>query len=211
MTGASFLLLALTLVVAAGDWHAVFHRLTALEYVCKPLTMVVLIATAVALDVDQPAVRVWFVVALVFCLLGDVFLMLPSDKFVFGLASFLIGHLAYIVGMQVDGVVATRLAVGAVLVLVVVVVVGTQIVGGVRRGSEPELTGPVLAYMTVISVMVMSAIGTGHPAAILGAGSFFASDALIAWNRFLRETRHARLAIMVTYHLAQIGLVLSLV
>jgi len=47
-------------------------------------------------------------------------------------------------------------------------------------------------------------------AGIAGAGLFYVSDALIAWNRFLRETRHGRLAIIITYHLAQIGLVLSL-
>ena len=47
--------------------------------------------------------------------------------------------------------------------------------------------------------------------AIVGAGLFYVSDALIAWNRFVAETRHGRVAIMVTYHLAQVGLVLSLV
>jgi uncharacterized membrane protein YhhN len=68
----------------------------------------------------------------------------------------------------------------------------------------------VLAYMAVISLMVVSAIGTGHPAAIVGAGLFYASDSLIAWNRFLRASRRGQVAVMVTYHLAQVGLVLSL-
>jgi uncharacterized membrane protein YhhN len=172
--------------------------------------MVVLIAATLALDVGDGAVRTWFVVALVLCLAGDVFLMLPQDLFVFGLASFLLGHIAYIVGMHVDGVDGGRLAVGALVVLVALALVGTRILRGVRTGTERELTGPVVAYMSVISVMVASAVGTGHPAAVLGAGSFYVSDALIAWNRFLRETRHGRLAIIVTYHLAQVGLILSL-
>ena len=68
-----------------------------------------------------------------------------------------------------------------------------------------------MAYMVVISAMVASAIGTGHVAAMAGAGSFYVSDALIAWNRFVDETPHAGVASMVTYHLAQVGLVLSLV
>lgn len=211
MTGAALLLLALTLVVAAADWHAVFHGVKPLEYLCKPLTMVVLIAATLALDIDDTTVRTWFLVALVLCLLGDVFLMLPQDLFVFGLGSFLLGHVAYIVGMHVAGVDGGRLVVGIVVVLAALSVIGTKVLHGVRAGPEPELTGPVVAYMSVISAMVASAIGTGHVAAVLGATSFYASDALIAWNRFLRETRHARLVIMVTYHLAQIGLVLSLV
>ena len=211
MTGAAFLLLALTLVVAAGDWHAVFHGSKALEYVCKPLTMVVLFAATLALDVDDPTVRTWFLVAIALCLIGDVFLMLPQDLFVPGLASFLLGHIAYVVGMHVDGVDGGRFAIGIALVLVAMAVLGTRIVRGVRTGPEPDLAGPVIAYMLVISLMVASAVGTGHVAAIAGAVSFYASDALIAWNRFLRETTHGRLVIIVTYHLAQIGLVLSLV
>jgi uncharacterized membrane protein YhhN len=211
VTGAAFLLLALALVVASGDWLAVVRERKSLEYVCKPLTMVVLIAATLALDVDDAAVRSWFVVALVLCLIGDVFLMLPQDLFVFGLASFLLGHIGYIVGMQVDGVDWGRLGIGILLVLMAMAVIGTRILRAVRAGPEPELTGPVIAYMTVISAMVASALGTGHIAAIAGATSFYASDALIAWNRFVAETRHGRLAIIVTYHLAQVGLVLSLV
>lgn len=211
MTGAAFLLLALALVVAAGDWVAVARQRKPLEYLCKPLTMVVLIAATLALDVDETAVRTWFVVALVLCLIGDVFLMLPQDLFVFGLAAFLLGHIAYIGGMHVDGVDSGRLGAGVLLVVVAMAVIGLPILRAVRAGPEPELTGPVVAYMAVISAMVASAIGTGHVAAVAGAGSFYASDALIAWNRFVTETRHGRLAIIITYHLAQVGLVLSLV
>lgn len=211
MTGAALLLIALTLVVAVADWHAVFHDLKPLEYLCKPLTMVVLIAATLALDVDDPAVRTWFLVALVLCLAGDVFLMLPQDLFVPGLVSFLFGHVAYIVGMHVDGVDGVRFLAGLALVAVAMALIGTRILRGVRSGPDPALAGPVVAYMSVISAMVASALGTGHVAGVLGAVSFYVSDALIAWNRFLRETAHGRIAIIVTYHLAQVGLVLSLV
>lgn len=211
MTGAAFLLLALALAAAAGDWVAVQQENKVLEYVCKPLTMVLLVCAALALDPDVSAVRAWFVVALVLSLAGDVLLMLPADRFVFGLAAFLLGHIAYIVGMQVDGVDGPRFLVGVVLVMTLLAVIGTAILRSVRAGPEPKLAGPVVAYMFVISAMVSSAIGVGHPAGIIGAGLFYASDALIAWNRFRRELPHGHLAIMVTYHLAQIALVVSLV
>lgn len=210
MTASAFLLLALALVAATGDWIAVRQEAKGLEYACKPLTMVLLIGTAVALDSQDPAVRAWFVAALVLCLAGDVLLMLPDDRFVVGLAAFLLGHLAYIVGMHVEGVDSARFLVGVVLVMAVLAVVGTAILRGVRAGPDPALAGPVVAYMFVISAMVASAVGVGEIAAVLGASLFYASDALIAWNRFLRATPHARVVIMVTYHLAQVGLVLSL-
>ena len=211
VTGGAFLLLALALVAAVGDWIAVHHQTKGLEYVCKPLTMVLLVGVALALDPEDPTARAWFVVALLLCLLGDIFLMLPQDLFVFGLGAFLLGHLAYIVGMEAEGIEGPRFLVGIIIVMVLLALIGTPILKAVRAGPDPELAGPVVAYMFVISAMVATAIGVGDVVAIIGAGLFYVSDALIAWNRFLRETRHAHVTIMVTYHLAQMGLVLSLV
>lgn len=211
MTGVAFLLLALAMVAAAADWLAVQRENRPLEYLCKPLTLVLLVATALALDPLDGTVRAWFVVALVLSLAGDVFLMLPTDRFVLGLASFLLGHIAYVVGMHVDGVDGPRFLVGIVVVMAALAVLGTLILRGLRAGPNRALAGPVVAYMFVISAMVASAIGVGHVTGIVGAGLFYVSDALIAWNRFLRETPYGRLSIMVTYHLAQAALVLSLV
>jgi uncharacterized membrane protein YhhN len=70
---------------------------------------------------------------------------------------------------------------------------------------------PVTAYVAVISFMLASAFGTRNAFAIVGAGLFYVSDALIAWDRFVKPRPWARLAIMTTYHLGQVGLVLSLV
>src|SRR5262245_54513038 len=105
MTAAAFVLIALTLGVAALDWVAVYAKLRGLELVAKPLTMVVLILAVLALEPSSNAARGCFVVALVFSLAGDVFLMLKrEDFFVFGLGAFLAGHVAYIVGLWFLGV-----------------------------------------------------------------------------------------------------------
>lgn len=214
MTAAAFLLLSLALVAAFGNWVAVHREHQALEYVCKPLTMLLLVGVALTIDTGADtgagAVRGWFVAALVLSLLGDVLLMVPKDLFVFGLAAFLLGHIAYIVGMHVEGVDGARFLLGIVLVMAVLAVLGTLILRSVRAGPDRQLAGPVVAYMFVISAMVASAIGVGGGPVIIGAGLFYVSDALIAWNRFVAKTPHAGLSIMVTYHLAQVGLVLSL-
>lgn len=94
----------------------------------KPLTMVALVAVALAVDPRHPAARACFVVALLASLGGDVFLMLPGDLFVPGLASFLLAHVAYVVGLLVDGVHPGGLAVGAVVVALAFAVVGTRLV-----------------------------------------------------------------------------------
>lgn len=211
MTATASLLLALTLVVAVGDWIAVGLQKRTAEYVLKPLTMVVLIAATLAIDPVDDTVKVLFVAALAFSLLGDVFLMVPRNLFVAGLASFLVGHVLYIAGLQVRGQDGVWFVVGLVLVVIAVLVLGVRIVKAVRRSDEPAMAAPVSAYVAVISFMVASAFGTRNPFAIVGASLFYASDATIAWNRFVTPKSWARVAIMVTYHLGQIGLVLSLV
>jgi uncharacterized membrane protein YhhN len=209
MTGPAFLLLAFTLAAATLDWMAVRHDNRMLEYACKPATLALLTLVALALDPRDPVVRDWFVAALLLSLAGDVLLMLPGDLFALGLGAFLLAHVAYIVGFGVDGVTPGALLVGIAVVAVVLVGIGPRLVNGVRQ-TEPALVGPVAAYMIVISAMVVCAVGTRHPAAIIGAGLFYTSDALIGWNRFVREHEYGPLAIIVTYHLGQILLVLSL-
>ena len=173
--------------------------------------MVALIVAALVLDpVDGPA-RGWFVAALVFSLVGDVFLMLPRDLFVPGLASFLVGHLAYVVGLRLLGTSAAGFLIGVVLVGLALPVLGTRILRAIRSSAEPEMAVPVAIYMGVISVMVVMAGASGVAVALGGALLFYVSDALIAWTRFIADFRHGRLAVIVTYHLAQVGLVLALV
>lgn len=211
MTTLAAVLLGATFVVAALDWYAVGRGDQRLEYVMKPLTMVVLIGAALALDDVDGTARSWFVAALVLSLAGDVFLMLPSDQFVPGLASFLLGHIAYIIGLQSLDTSTTGLVIGLVVVVIALPALGLRIANAVRSGDEPALLGPVVAYMLVISAMVVSASSTGNVFAVAGAVSFYASDALIAWTRFIEDFPWGRVAIIVTYHLAQVGLVLSLV
>ncbi len=64
--------------------------------------------------------------------------------------------------------------------------------------------------MVVIAAMVASAAGVQSPVAVLGAALFLLSDSLLAWNRFVRPIAWAPVAVMVSYHLAQAGLLLSL-
>jgi uncharacterized membrane protein YhhN len=84
-------------------------------------------------------------------------------------------------------------------------------VAQLASGEGRELVGPVIAYVIVISSMVISAFGTASLTAIGGATLFYVSDATLAWNKFLARLRYGSIAVMVTYHLGQAGLVAWLV
>lgn len=209
MTDAALVAFTATAMLAVANWIAVAQHNKPLEYFAKPATMVALVIAAVSLDVTTPARRWAFVIGLVFSLLGDIFLMLPGDRFVPGVGAFFCAHLAYIVGFRIGDHSAFGLAAGAVLVLAFVLTIGMRILRAVRE-KAPEFGTPVSAYVAVISVMVAAAIATGAPLAIAGAVVFMASDTLIAWNRFVEPMPWAGVAIMVTYHAGQAMLVLSL-
>lgn len=209
MTTAAATLLALAGLFAVGDWISRVRDDRRLEYVCKPATLILLTAVAVAIEPESTAMRAWFVAALVLSLAGDVFLMLPTDRFVLGLGAFLLGHVAYVGGFVAGGLEPLGVALGAGAVVLVVGPVGLRIVRGARE-RDAALALPVTVYITVISVMVACAAGSGLPVAFAGAALFAFSDSLIGWTRFVAPIRHSSVAIMVTYHLGQALLVGSL-
>ncbi len=213
------LLYLLVLAPALVDWVAVARGDRRLERVAKPATVAVLIvAGAVTWQGDYETRFIATMLALVFSLVGDVALMQDRDLLLPGLAAFLAAHICYVVAFM--GPVLTPYSVFIATSLVLVSgPLFLAIRSGLRRKGKEALTLPVLAYVVVISVMVLTAFtapganGWGQSsilAAALGAGLFYVSDALIGIHRFVRELAWAPVAIMVTYHLGQLGLVYSL-
>lgn len=204
-----WLVLAPTLVVAVVDWIAVATSSRRLEYAAKPLVMIGLIAAATVLQPADSTERTFFVVALTFGLISDIFLMLPQDMFLLGLVAALIEHVAYIAGFNHRPLHAALLAVASVIALASVAAILPPVIRAVRK-NQPRLVWPVTAYATVFVIMVSSAGSTGSPAALAGALLFFWSDGILAWNRFVKPLPGGRLANIVLYHAGQALLVLSL-
>jgi uncharacterized membrane protein YhhN len=207
LTSVAWIVLAVAGAVAVADWVAVWRRpaLDAAETVLKPLVLVLLIVAALVLEPSDSGQRAWFVVALALSLAGDVFLLPRVDRFVPGLASFLLAHVAYIVGLSFDDG-----PLWPAVLVVAMVPVAVRVIGAVRR-AEPELLVPVVVYIAVIAAMVAMALRSGDVVAAAGALVFATSDSILALDRFDRHRRWMPLAVMVTYHAAQALLVVSLV
>ncbi len=59
--------------------------------------------------------------------------------------------------------------------------------------------------------MAVTAAGAGNGWAVVGAALFVTSDTILGWRNFVSRRPWMPLAVMVTYHLGQAGLVASLV
>jgi len=214
------MILAIVIVLAAIDWFAVARGNKTLRYIFKPAATMGVIALALSLMLgphDMWQAR-WFLVGFAFSLAGDVFLLLPNPRyFVFGLGAFLVALLGYIVGLN-----PTLPPLNAyVLLLPCALAAGAiiwQVIKSLRAAHHTSLIGPVIAYGIAMTLMVFSGWATLYRAdwnglrivyVIAGTTLFFISDGMLAWNRFVRPFAAAELAIIVTYHLAQIALALS--
>lgn len=208
------------LVVAAGDWVAVARSHRRAEYVLKPLVPVLLIGGAVILGSDQPPARaVLTVAALILSLAGDVFLMVPGDLFLPGLGSFLLAHLAYVGAFNDSPPPAGVVLIASAAVALVAAPVYLLLLRGMTAATRRAMAVPVALYVIAIGAMVVSASvtlarpgwGTGRAlVATAGAVLFMTSDGLIGWTRFVRPVPRGPVAVIVTYHLAQVALVTAL-
>ena len=180
-------------------------------YLCKPLTTTLIIL--IALQTKQPTSVFYqrmILIGLLFSLAGDVFLMLPRDRFIPGLLSFLLAHICYIVAFRLDG---GRMA--PLWSALPFLLYGTLML----RSLWPRLGKmkmPVVVYTMAISLMAWLALtrwlasaGDGRLLALVGALLFVASDSFLAINRFKGRTRFAQFSILSTYFAAHCLIALS--
>ena len=210
MTSTVVVFLVVATIFSIGDWWAVQVAKKSIEYVCKPLATIGFLAVAIAISTAEGLPQTWRIVALVFCLLGDVFLMLPRDAFVPGLASFAIAQICFAVSLLTQDATLTRLVVGLIIVVPTTIFLARRFVKSISTSGHKELVIPVVVYMMVIAAMATGAIAGGTAIGIAGAMFFLLSDSLIAEHRFVKERSWQPVGIMVTYHLALAGLALGL-
>jgi uncharacterized membrane protein YhhN len=214
----SYYPIIIVLILAILDWIAADKKWKVLEYVTKPATMLALLCW-MGQSVGWGGSMLWFTLGAIFCLAGDVFLMLPWDLFIFGLLAFLLGHICYVVGLN-NIAPYINLWGGCLIILLGIYLLWLypKLANGLSAKGKTSLKAPVLIYSLVISLMVYSALmtwtrpGWSLVSAIfvsVGAVLFYASDSMLAWDRFLEPLPNARLRVMVTYHLGQIGIILG--
>ena len=153
--------------------------------------------------------------ALLFSLLGDVFLMftnISSNYFIGGLLAFLLAHIMYIL-VFLKGRNTHKISSFLMLFLLVY---GVGIFYFLKDGLG-ELLVPVIVYMLVILTMVITAFlrhesvsKMSYNLVFLGAIFFVTSDSLLALNKFYKPFETAGILVMLTYAIAQYLIILGL-
>lgn len=218
-----FSYLIIPISFAAINWISLIKNWVILDYITKPGTMIALLIWMLLVVPSGFGLGAWgwFALGIFLSMWGDIFLMLPEERFIAGLVSFLLANLAYIIGLNL-----TLPSISLVGLGLVIMIFGVwfrmykQISHGLRIRKKTNLLKPLFFYMVVIGIMLLSALLTltrsdsdWKPIAALwvsgGALFFVISDALLAWDRFVFRIPHGRLKVRIFYHLGQIGLLIG--
>ena len=154
------------------------------------------------------------VLGLVFGWAGDILLLKIIDLrcFRLGLASFLTGHICYIIALlnfaRPFNFYALAVSAAAALVF------GFCVFKAARPSKEMKY--PVIAYEVIIMLMAISAVqvffaqgGAFGALAMAGSVSFVVSDSVLAYDTFRRKTKLGFFIVMLTYIAAQLLITLG--
>jgi uncharacterized membrane protein YhhN len=179
-----------------------------LRVVAKTLASVSFVAVGIARAGSGGVYGAWVVLALVLCALGDLAL-LHVKGLAGGLALFLLGHVAFVLAFQ-----SLRPAASWPLGWVVPIALAS---GAAIRWLWPHLgrlRWAVAGYVTVITLMVWGAVSVSAAALVwravaVGAALFYASDLLVARDRFVSRSFVNRAWGLPAYYAGQLILAWS--
>lgn len=173
----------------------------------KPLLSALFVFVAWQAAWPVPSMARWVMTGLILSWFGDVFLIFYARPlFLAGLLAFLSGHVCYAIGFFGHG----KLPAWAVVAVALVAAVGVRIFFWLRPKLGP-MAGPVIAYIAVITLMVTGAIAifaapyppAGRWLVLCGAILFYASDVLVARDRFVLKAFANHLYGLPMYYTAQ--------
>ncbi len=201
------------------DLVATQYGMTEWRYTTKPLLMILLGLFSWRQHFPNKKIKALLLLAMGFSLGGDIFLMFDkSDRpnFIFGLISFLLAHIFYIflfLQLKRSYFPQRRWNPWIIIALLLYVVVLIYILNPYLG----DLKIPVIVYALVLSGMLITAWHAFHfnnqsggGWIISGAVCFVLSDSLLAFNKFYAPFEFSGIAIMLTYGLAQLFIVLGI-
>lgn len=181
----------------------------------KPLLSALFIATALLQSHNADPYFYLILTGLVLCFAGDICLIFFFNRKVFtaGLAFFLAGHILYVLAFFITA----GFTIGAWGSLAVMLVLSLFVFTRLRPHLG-SMMGPVIAYIAIISIMVVGAASLTarqdfslQARVLVMAGSllFYVSDLFVARHRFVEKNIVNRYAGLPMYYAAQFMLAFS--
>ncbi|REG84632.1 lysoplasmalogenase [Winogradskyella sediminis] len=190
--------------------------LNTIHYIAKPAIVISLLVWFIRHSKTlSKTIRSTTILALIFSVLGDIFLLFVAQSphfFTSGLVAFLTAHIMYILVFLKH-----RNPQKSAISFVVLLLVYAVSVFYFLNGNLGAMLIPVIIYMLVILIMATTAyLRKGkvnllsYGLVFLGALFFLVSDSILALNKFYKPLAYSNYTIMFTYALAQYLIVIGL-
>ena len=187
------------------------------QFLPKALPIVVLAVFAYLKLSAMP--RYMVLTALLFSLAGDVSLALPfADSFIAGLACFFVAHLSYAACFATLNRQKLKTLSGGIIspsvkwLISFIIISFTAVMAIHILPASSSLFYPVVAYMSVITLMGLTAVWLAQTKLIItGALLFVISDAILAQSVFKTPLPLSTFWVMTTYYGAQYCLTMGLI
>lgn len=191
------------IILVLGDFH----------YAIKPLIVIFLLAYLINHGGLKGRFKNRIAAGLVFGLIGDTLLMftgVDDSFFLLGLSAFLVGHFFYISAFFVDYRSSYKSEYYFLMTTFIIVSFIFLASSYILFPFLGDLEIPVLLYAFVISAMVVMAASRYGKVnnlsfyfIFIGSILFLASDAILAYNKFVDQFTYSGFVIMATYMAAQ--------
>ncbi|MDT0557396.1 lysoplasmalogenase [Ichthyenterobacterium sp. W332] len=187
-----------------------------LHYFAKPAIVLSLILFFVKASKSlSKFIKNLTLLALIFSLFGDILLMFVDKSphfFTFGLVSFLIAHIMYIMVFLKHR--NRSMSFIGFMIFLLIYAVGLFYL---LKDGLGDMLVPVIIYMLVILSMSTSAYlrrakveNVSYYLVLFGAVLFMISDSILALNKFYQTIPMSNFSIMITYALAQYLIILGI-
>jgi len=200
------------------NWLAAIYNWRKVFVITKPLVLILLLTIFLILSKGDLQFF-WLYLALVFSLAGDILLLYPMRAFILGLVAFLFAQVAYILGFNAILPPLVPALTAAFVVFLLVGMVYLVFQAEIRKKPDLKRMRPaILLYALMLSAMAASAVlnlfkpawhSTAASLTALGGIFFLSSDMMLAYDRFMHQFKSSHIFVMMTYHLAQLLLVLG--
>lgn len=215
-------------ILLSIDLYSETAQTKILSWIVRPLLMPLLLVIFLLNMHDTLRFeRIGVSLALIFSCLGDILLMLHGGNlFIFGLLSFLLAHINYIISFVIrirheGDALRERLTILILLITSIpfliyigfmLFIICPKLISNTK--GMKDLIGPVIVYAFVIVSMAYIACLrhrniTGYWCVFIGALVFVSSDTLLAVNKFVTPLPVPGLLVMLTYGIGQYLIVIG--